>query len=88
MKKPLEKVAYLSRNSVVSEIFHLLPNSPNGRIHVFQMWSIEQLYIELGFDHLQELCNSSPNFGGSFNPISTRRGKLYPPHLLLAPPGI
>ena len=24
----------LSRNSVVSEIFHLLPNSPNGRIHV------------------------------------------------------
>ena len=25
MKKPPQKVAYLSRNSVVSEIFHLLP---------------------------------------------------------------
>ena len=34
MKKPPKKVAYLSRNSVVSEIFHLLPNSPNGRVHV------------------------------------------------------
>ena len=38
MKKPPKKVAYLSRNSVISEIFHLLPtvlpNSPNGRIHV------------------------------------------------------
>ena len=26
LKKPPQKVAYLSRNSVVSEIFHLLPN--------------------------------------------------------------
>ena len=34
MKKTPQKVAYLSRNSVVSEIFHLLPNSPNGRIYV------------------------------------------------------
>ena len=34
MKKTPRKVAYLSRNFVVSEIFHLLPNSPNGRIHV------------------------------------------------------
>ena len=33
-QKPPQKVAYLSRNSVFSEIFHLLPNSPNGRIHV------------------------------------------------------
>ena len=52
MKKPHQKVAYLSRNSVVSEIFLFLPNSPNGRIHVpkcpAQMWPIEQLYIELG----------------------------------------
>jgi hypothetical protein len=38
MKKTPQKIAYFSRNSVVSEIFHLLPtvvpNSPNGRIHV------------------------------------------------------
>ena len=34
LKKSPQKVAYLSRNSVVSEIFLLLPNSPNGRIHV------------------------------------------------------
>ena len=34
MKKTPQKVAYLSRNSVVSEIFLSLPNSPNGRIHV------------------------------------------------------
>ena len=30
MKKPPQKVAYLSRNSVVSEYFLFLPNSPNG----------------------------------------------------------
>ena len=34
MKKPSPKVAYLSRNSVGSEFFLLLPNSSNGRIHV------------------------------------------------------
>ena len=34
MKKPPKKVAYLSENSVVSEIFILLPNSPNGSKHV------------------------------------------------------
>ena len=34
MKKPPQKVTYLSRNSVVSEIFLLLPNSPNGSIYV------------------------------------------------------
>jgi hypothetical protein len=34
LKKPPQKVAYLSRNFVVSEIFLLLPNSLNGRIHV------------------------------------------------------
>jgi hypothetical protein len=33
LKKPTQKVAYLSRNSVVSEISLLLPNSPNGRSH-------------------------------------------------------
>ena len=48
MKKPPQKVAYLSRNSIFSEIFHLLPNSPNGRIHVPKY---EQLYIELGLEH-------------------------------------
>ena len=31
LKKPPQKVAYLSKNSVVSEISLLLPNSPNGR---------------------------------------------------------
>ena len=34
LKKPPQKVAYLSRNLVVSEIFFLLPNSPNGRKHI------------------------------------------------------
>ena len=34
MKKPPQKVAYLSRNSIVSEIFLFQPNSPNGRFHV------------------------------------------------------
>ena len=33
LKKPPQKVAYLSRNSVISEISLLLPNSPNGRSH-------------------------------------------------------
>ena len=41
MKKPPQKVAYLSKNSVVSEISLLLPNSS-------KMWPIEQLYMELG----------------------------------------
>ena len=48
MKKPPQKVAYLSKNSVVSEIFLLLPTA--------QMWPIEQLYIELGLEHF---CDSS-----------------------------
>ena len=34
VKKPPEKVAYLSRISDVSEIFSLLPNSPKGRNHI------------------------------------------------------
>ena len=34
MKKSPQKFAYFSGNSVVSEIFLLLLNSPNGRIHV------------------------------------------------------
>ena len=41
-EKKSRKVAYLSKNSVISEIFHLLPNSPNARIHA------PKLYIELG----------------------------------------
>jgi hypothetical protein len=34
LKKLPQKVAYLSRNSIVSEISLLLPNSPNDRLHV------------------------------------------------------
>ena len=49
MKKTPQKVAYLSRNSVVLEIFHLLPKWQNL---CSQMWPIEQLYIELGSDTL------------------------------------
>ena len=48
LKKPPQKVAYLSKNSVVSEIFLLLQTA--------QMWPIEQLYIELGLEHF---CDSS-----------------------------
>ena len=36
LKKPPQKVAYLSRNSVVSEIFHLLPTyCPTAQMAVF-----------------------------------------------------
>ena len=45
MKKPPQKVAYLSRNSVVSEIFFF---QPKWQISCSKMWPIEQLYIELG----------------------------------------
>ena len=49
MKKPPQKVAYLSRNSFISEIFLVLPNSANGRIHVPKCGLyIKKLYIELG----------------------------------------
>ena len=34
LKKPPEKVAYFSRNSVVSRIFYSSPNSQDGRFHV------------------------------------------------------
>jgi hypothetical protein len=34
LKNPAQIVAYLSRNSVVSDISLLLPNSPNGRLYV------------------------------------------------------
>ena len=34
LKKPPQKVAYLSRNLVVSEIFYYCPNSQDGRFHV------------------------------------------------------
>ena len=46
MKKPPQKVAYLSRNSVVSEISLLLPKWQKSWS---KMWPIEQLYIELGY---------------------------------------
>ena len=68
MKKPPQKVAYLSKNSVVSEISLLLPNSPNGRILV-PMWPIEQLYMELGVKPIFQLiraykyCNISMTIG-------------------------
>ena len=45
MKKPPQKVAYFSRNSVVSEISLLLPKWQKSWA---KMWPIEQLYIELG----------------------------------------
>ena len=47
LKKPPQKVAYLSRNSVVSEIFFF---QPKWQISCSKMWPIEQLYIELGFN--------------------------------------
>ena len=52
MKKPTQKVAYLSRNSVVSEIFYQSPFSaqqPKWQNSCSQMWLKKQLYIELGF---------------------------------------
>ena len=57
MKKPPQKVAYLSRNSVVSEIFHFTAHSaaqqPKWQNSCSKMWSIEQLHIELGFNQQQ-----------------------------------
>ena len=41
MKKPAQKVAYLSRNSVVSEIFHLLPTyCPTARMAEFMFQNV------------------------------------------------
>ena len=41
MKKPPQKVAYLSRNSVVSEIFHLLPNEcPTAQMTEFMFQNV------------------------------------------------
>ena len=41
MKKPPQKVAYLSRNSVVSEIFHLLPNDcPTAQMAEFMFQNV------------------------------------------------
>ena len=41
MKKPTQKVAYLSRNSVVSEIFHLLPTyCPTAQIAEFMFQNV------------------------------------------------
>ena len=41
MKKPPKKVAYLSRNSVVSEIFHLLPNDcPTAQMAEFMFQNV------------------------------------------------
>ena len=48
LKKPPKKVAYLSRNSVVSEIFPYTAQQPKWQNICSQMWPIEQLYIELG----------------------------------------
>ena len=41
MKKTPQKVAYLSRNSVVSEIFHLLPNEcPTAQMAEFMFQNV------------------------------------------------
>ena len=51
MKKPPQKVAYFSRNSVVSEIFYHCPftaQQPKWQNSCSQMWLKKQLYIELG----------------------------------------
>ena len=51
-KKTHQKVAYLSRISVVSEISafsHITAQQPKWQNSCSQMWPIEQLYIELGY---------------------------------------
>ena len=41
LKKPPQKVAYLSRNSVVSEIFHLLPTyCPTAQMAEFMFQNV------------------------------------------------
>ena len=41
LKKPPQKVAYLSRNSVISEIFHLLPNEcPTAQMAEFMFQNV------------------------------------------------
>ena len=52
LKKLPKKVAYLGRNSVVSEIFLFCLNAaqqPKWQNSCSQMWPIEQMYTELGF---------------------------------------
>ena len=48
MEKPPQKVAYLSRISVVSEIFPNNAQQPKWQNSCSKMWPIEQLYMELG----------------------------------------
>ena len=49
IKKPPKKVAYLSRISVVSEIFPFTAQQPKWQNSCSQIWPIDQLYIELGY---------------------------------------
>ena len=48
MKKPPQKVAYLSRNSVFSEYSSFTAQQPKWQKSCSKMSPIEQLYIELG----------------------------------------
>ena len=48
LKKTPQKVAYLRKISVVSEIFHNTAQQPKWQNSCSQIWQIEQLYIELG----------------------------------------
>ena len=58
MKKTPEKVAYLSRNSIVSEIFHLLPTyCPTAQMAEFMFQNVvyrATVYI----DGLGTLCGA------------------------------
>ena len=52
---------------------------------LFRLLSVYIIVVALLLLSLLQACrsqgaNSPPNFGGSFNPISTRRGRLCPPH--------
>ena len=62
MKKPPQKVAYLSRNSVVFRNFSLTAQQPKWQNSCSKMWSIEQLYIELGLIHINNLFIGSESF--------------------------
>ena len=47
IKKTPQKVAYLSKISVISDIFSNTAQQPKWQNSCSQMWPIEQLYIEL-----------------------------------------
>ena len=86
MKKPSQNVAYLSRNSVVSEFFSIFAQQPRWQ----KMWCIEKLYIEQGcwilLTYMGIKCNtqkSGINFSHNLRQINFQFQSFIPFFLLI-----